>query len=151
MEKFENVERQLDRKDIEAFEEQFGVDLPQDFVDFYLFNNGGNPPFYYVEGEENVFALDGFLSIKYGEFTIDQLMKDYAKQEIFIKNKIPFANDPVGSIFFISTAPADKNSIYILPPDREPAEEDSYLYVCKSFSAFLEGMTNDTEEEEDEE
>jgi len=63
MEKFENVERQLDRKDIEAFEEQFGVDLPQDFVDFYLFNNGGNPPFYYVEGEENVFALDGFLSI----------------------------------------------------------------------------------------
>lgn len=145
MEKYENAEQQLSPKEIEEFEEQFGVDLPRDFVDFYLFNNGGNPPFYYVEGEENVFALDGFLSIKYGEFSIEQLMKDYAKQEISIMNKIPFANDPVGSIFFMSTAPADKNNIYILPPDREPAEKDSYLYVCASFTGFLKGMRHNDE------
>ena len=148
MEKYENVEKQLEPKEIKEFEQELGVDLPQDFVDFYLVNNGGNPPFYYVEGEDNVFALDGFLPIKYGSLTIGRLLKDYEKQGIMIQNKIPFANDPGGNIFFLSTSPADKNSIYILTAENDPSEEDSFLYVCESFTAFLEGLTNEAEEEE---
>ncbi|HMI61570.1 MAG TPA: SMI1/KNR4 family protein [Puia sp.] len=148
MDKYENVEKQLDPKEIKEFEQQLGVDLPQDFVDFYLVNNGGNPPFYYVEGAENVFALDGFLPIKYGSLTIGQLLKDYEKQGITVEDKIPFANDPGGNIFFLSTSPADKNSIYILPAENDPSEEGSYLFVCASFTAFLEGLTNQDEEEE---
>jgi len=148
MERYENVEKQLDKEVIQEFEQQFGVELPPDLTDFYLVNNGGNPPFCYIEGEENVFGLDGFIPIKYGSMTIGQLLKDYQNQGIWIDAKIPFANDPGGNIFFLSTSVADKNSIYILPSENDPSKKDSYLYVCKSFTVFLEGMTNETTGEE---
>jgi hypothetical protein len=80
MEKYENIGKQLGSDVITEFEQQFEVELPLDFIDFYLVNNHGNPPYYYVQGEENVFAIDGFLPIKYGSLTIEQLLKDYGKQ-----------------------------------------------------------------------
>ena len=146
MEKYENVERPLNREAIREFEEWLGIKLPADFIEFYLANNGGNPPFYYVEGEEHVFALDGFFPIKYGSLTIEQLLKDYEKQDIAIKGRIPFASDPGGNVFCLSTSPTEKGSIYILPSESNPSDNDSYQYVCKSFAAFLAGMTNEPEE-----
>lgn len=143
----DSPEQPLDKFAIDEFEISLGMTLPGDFIDFYLTCNGGYPPYNYVAGETYLFAIDGFFPIKYGSLTIEQLLRDYRKQGIFFAHKIPFASDPGGNIFFLSVDPATLHHIYLWESQKAPHDPGSYTYVCRSFSHFIDALTNDDDRE----
>lgn len=147
MEKFEEAEQALTKEDLKTFGEQWGLNLPAEFVELYLQSNGGYPPFDAVEGEEYVYNIDWFLPIKYGKLTIDRLLRDNRDEGIDMKGMLPFAADPYDNMFVISLSPSDYGSVYVFGQEDDPGESSSYRYVCSSFAAFLEGLTNDYQEE----
>ena len=147
MEKFEGSEKALTREEIEAFQEEIGLTLPKEFIEFYLKTNGGYPPFDAIEGVEYVYAIDWFLPIKYGELTIDRVMQDNIKQGVDIQGKVPFAADPADNVFVLSLAPADYGSIYLFGHENDPSEPASYEFICSSFTDFITGLTNEYQDE----
>ena len=147
MEKFEDAEQALTEDELKAFEEEWELNLPKEFIYLYLESNGGYPPFDAVEGEEYVFNIDWFLPIKYGKLTIDRLLKDLRSQGIDMKGMLPFAADPYDNLFVISLSPADYGSVYLFGQEDDPGESSSYRYVCSSFVDFLTGLTNEYQDE----
>ena len=147
MERFEESERGLTIEEVRAFEEEWGITLPKEFVDLYMASNGGYPPFDVVGGEEYIYAIDWFLPIKYGKLTIDMLLRDNRNEGIDMKGMIPFAADPHDNLFVISVAPADYGSVYIFGQKNDPGESSSYSFVCRSFTDFITGLTNEYQDE----
>ena len=133
--------------EIKAFQEEWGLTLPDDFAAFYLKSNGGYPPFDAVEGEEYVFDIDWFMPIKYGEVTIDMILRDNREDGVDMKGMLPFAADEYDNLFVLSLSPADYGKVYVIGQEEDPAGPSSYRYVCGSFGAFLEGLTNDYQDE----
>jgi SMI1 / KNR4 family (SUKH-1) len=151
METYQNTEKKLTQEEILQFENAIGLPLPKEFIDFYLVNNGGYPPYNFVSGDEYLYSIDGFISIKYGQLSIEKLLKDYEGQGVVFKEKIPFASDSAGNIFFLFLDNQKNGEIYLWQSDSKDNSNDSFSYVTDSFKSFLEGMTNDEEEEDDNE
>lgn len=147
MEKFEGSEQGLTVEDLEAFAAEWEITLPGEFTAFYLQNNGGYPPFDAVEGDEYVYAIDWFLPIKYGQLTIDRLLRENSGEGIDLKGMIPFAADPYDNLFVLSVALADYGSIYVFEQENDPGEPSSYRFVCSSFRDFITGFTNEYQDE----
>ena len=101
MDKFNKSENQLSISELKVFEYENGVLLPEDFINHYLVNNGGFPAFNYINGENEIFTIDGFLPIKYGRLSIEKILSDLKKQNILFESKLPFANDSGGNLFFL--------------------------------------------------
>lgn len=84
---FEQTEKQITGFEISEFEKTNEINLPKDFVQFYLSYNGGYPPYEYVKGVKNIFTINGFNSIKYGSLPIEQIIADYKKSGIIFEKK----------------------------------------------------------------
>jgi hypothetical protein len=147
MEKFEGAGQGLTLEDLTAFAAEWEVTLPKEFIEFYLQNNGGYPPFDAVEGDEYVYAIDWFLPIKYGQLTIDRLLRESSGEGIDLKGMIPFAADPYDNLFVLSVASSDYGSIYVFEQENDPGEPSSYCFVCSSFTDFITGFTNEYQDE----
>jgi hypothetical protein len=81
----EQSEKQLTQEELDNFEENFQVSLPDDFRQYYLDYNGGYLPYDYVKGLKNIFTINGFDSIKYGSLPIEQIIADNKKSGITFK------------------------------------------------------------------
>lgn len=147
MEKFEESEQGLSVTDLQAFEAEWGVTLPKEFIQFYLQNNGGYPPFDAVQGDEYLYEIDWFLPIKYGNLTIDRLLRENRGEGIDMKGMIPFAADPHDNMFVLSVGAHDYGSVYLFGQEDDPGESSSYRYVCSSFVDFITGLTNEYQDE----
>jgi len=147
MKRFEESARGLTIEEIQAFEAEWGITLPREFIDLYMVSNGGYPPFDVVEGEEYIYPVDWFLPIKYGKVTIDGLLRENRNEGVDIKGLIPFAADPHDNLFVMSVAPADYGSVYLFKQEDDPGESSSYGLVCKSFTDFITGLTNEYQDE----
>jgi len=134
-------------EEIQAFEAEWGISLPREFIQFYLQSNGGYPPFDAVEGDEYVYNIDWFLPIKYGKLTIDRILRENRNDGIEMKGMIPFAADPHDNMFVLSVMSADYGSVYIFKQENDPGESSSYSLVCKSFTDFITGLTNEYQDE----
>ena len=137
----------MTKDDLKAFEKRWGLTLPKEFIGLYLESNGGYPPFDAVAGEEHVYDIDWFLPIKYGNLPIDKILQDNRDEGIDMKGMIPFAADEHDNLFVLSLSPSDYGNIYVFGQEDGPGEPSSYQYVCGSFAAFLEGLTNDYQDE----
>lgn len=133
---FEQSEKQLTQEELNNFEENFQVSLPDDFRQHYLNYNGGYPPYDYVKGLKNIFTINGFDSIKYGTLPIEQAIADHKKSGITFEKKIPFAYDNGGNVFLIS----EDGAIYIL--ESEFLKDKNYILVSESFTDFLDSFYN---------
>jgi cell wall assembly regulator SMI1 len=147
MEKFEEAEQGLTIEDLQAFAAEWEITLPKEFIELYLQSNGGYPPFDAVEGDEYVYNIDWFLPIKYGELTIDRLLRENRNEGLDMKGMIPFAADSHDNLFVLSVAPADYGSIYLFGREDDPGESSSYSFVCSSFTDFITGLTNEYQDE----
>lgn len=138
----ESLEKQLKESDFIDLEVIIDTKLPCEFINHYLKYNGGYPT--EKEAEENPTPLHGFNSIKYGKLTIEQLIKDYEKQDYFFGKKIPFAFDAGDNHFILSLEDGDTyGKVYFLPHeweiiDGEYVMANDFEFVTNSFTEFLE-------------
>ncbi|WP_316797271.1 SMI1/KNR4 family protein [Pedobacter agri] len=134
---FEQTEKQLTESDLKNFEENFQINLPDDFRIHYLSFNGGYPPYEYVKGIKNIFTINGFNPIKYGSLHMEKIISDYRKSGISFENKVPFAYDSGGNVFLIS----EDGAVHIL--EAEFIENKDYILVSSSFADFINSFYNE--------
>lgn len=125
----EESQKKLSPEELAAFEQQYNVSLPEDFVQFYLNYNGGYLP---ESDEDNPYLLGGFLPIKYGRVPIEEHYKDLTESFPELKGLIPFAYDDGGNLFLLSSKESDFGKVYIWLMD-----ETELDFVSNSFSSFL--------------
>jgi cell wall assembly regulator SMI1 len=141
---FEETEKMLTKEDIAQFENTLKAKLPDDFKNHYLKYNGGYPTFEYVKGAKHIFTINGFMPIKYGTLSIEQTIEDYKKSGLIFNDKIPFAYDNGGNIFFISTNQNNYGAIFI-GESEFLEDENRFYFVNNSFSEFLDSFYNEKE------
>lgn len=125
----EESEKNITLYDIRNFEIANNVTLPDDFIDFYLINNGG----YFPEKEEpNPFLLGGFFSFLHGKLPIEKRYKELLEDWPNLLGLIPFAYDDGGNLFLISTISDSYGEVKIWFTDEN--ELDS---VSVSFLSFI--------------
>lgn len=129
-----------------AFEETYGVILPEDMKAFYRRQNGG----FFLDGRE-YFITDDEYELPLAEFhgiartfhpnilTIDTLLK-WQQMDGFLPNTlVPFCSDQSGDSYFIQTD-GQENKVYYLFHEEydEFLENPEDCLKAESFTDFLE-------------
>lgn len=143
------VEQSLTEEEFRDFENRFNAKIPDSFRDHYMHNNGGLTDEVEMETGKWGLPVNGFLPIKYGTLTIEEIVEYYGN--ISPNNKkfgswrkfefIPFANDPGGNVIFVSLREIDYGSIYIYAEDG-----DSIAIISSSFELFRSRLYTGTGE-----
>lgn len=128
----EEPEAGICMNDFSQVESFAGGCLPPLFKKIYLRNNGGFPKATEVEGDECVFSINGFNSIKHGGLPIEKLMQEYALQDSSLKGCVPFAYDDGGNSFMLSLRKEDTGTVYLLIQ-----AEMQLKRVCSRFEDFV--------------
>ncbi|WP_416467106.1 SMI1/KNR4 family protein [Pseudomonas sp. LFS044] len=131
----EESESAIDIGDFSQIEYLAGGKLPPLFKKIYLKNNGGFPEATEVEGDEYVFSINGFNSIKFGNLPIEKLMQEYASQDSILVGCVPFAYDDGGNSFMLSLKREDAGVVYLWLQDEMRLER-----VCSSFDDFISSL-----------
>jgi hypothetical protein len=134
------------REQIQRFESAFQIKLPQDYVSFLRFTNGGHPscgsftpPNMKQPAAWDVnlfFFLDDDTSAVTGLWC-----RTRAWQDCVTPNEIPIANDPCGDVIVLSydeDVPSVKLYVH---------EGQYYLNVANSFSDFIDMLRCPEEED----
>ncbi|NBL66087.1 hypothetical protein GV828_12850 [Flavobacterium sp. NST-5] len=122
--KINNSEIAIDSEDIQSFENEYDILIPNNLKQLYLKYNGGEMEF--LDSRTYDFA-----SIKHGELTIEGLLNDLKVHENIIpQNYVPFAITGVGHIITINI---DDSKIYLFRYDE--LEPD---LISNSLEEFLE-------------
>jgi cell wall assembly regulator SMI1 len=128
--KFTNSNQQLTLDELKAFEEQFNINLPNDYKKIVLEYNGGYPEKEYFHG-----AGIYFTPMKYGEYTTEttiELINDILPNGFF-----PFA-DYCGVVICLSLEDDDNfGKVYYFYEDGEIEE------VAESLDAFMSELSDD--------
>jgi len=143
----------LTQKDINAFEQQHGVSLPQAYRTFLLSTNGGRPqPAYYdVPGwrfkTTKVSAFNGILPGAYNDLTDNIKMLKGRVPEGFI----PIGSDPGGNEALLCTSGDTRGKVYFWDHENEPPGDAERLedypnihVVAENFDSFLSSLKDCT-------
>ena len=128
-----NNEIKIKQKDIQEFEEEYNVKVPEDFASFLLVTNGGytkqflcTPDFEEVDNEGNAFMQSANPDQFY---SLEEIKEEYLMNEddpVFESKYIPIAltgsgsyilldaRDNVGEIYFANHELYDDNDMYII-------------------------------------
>lgn len=148
----EDTHQQLTPTQIQEFETEFNLKLPEDYKEFILQYNGGYPLENVFENEqEDEFDINSFFSIR-NDFDVDSegvmsskyIIDTHQIIEQNIPNHLyPFGNTPGNQTYCISLAKYDYGSIYIYYLDGRKPEQ---TYVTFSFLNFIQNLKEDTED-----
>ena len=125
----------IDLGDFAELERLAGGRLPQSFKKFYLKNNGGYVENKRLYGDEFVYSIHGFDSIKFGEPPIETSYADFLENDESFSGLIPFAFDEGGNSYMLSVRPADYGVVYLWLQDGEELRK-----VFNSFDDFEKGL-----------
>ncbi|WP_449432092.1 SMI1/KNR4 family protein [Pseudomonas putida] len=131
-----NCETPISQEEFDEFTQTIGTTPTREFMEFYLSNNGGT-----IEetiNESNPFLLNSFLSIKYGEATIEDTYEQLTETNDFNPNLVPFAYDDCGNLFVLSTYKDSFGEVHLWLQ-----QENELILVSKTFMGFLQELTND--------
>ncbi|MCH2229209.1 MAG: SMI1/KNR4 family protein [Crocinitomicaceae bacterium] len=134
-----DFERRINDRELRKFEEDHG-ELPQEFKQFMLRNNGGYPNRTKHVTDTEVVYLQRIFSIKHGALTIEHIIDVFSDPEFPLpEGTIPFGIDPTGNLFMFKG-----NSVCIyFQNDNNPA-----LYkLSDSFNSFMETLQDEVDEE----
>lgn len=126
----QNCEKPINNHEFDEFATAIGSTPPEHFRSFYMDNNGGTLDD--SNTGSNIFLLNSFLSIKYGEATIESTYKQLINGEPNLVKLIPFAYDDCGNLFVISTREKDYGKIYLWLTDEKELD-----LLSNSFEIFL--------------
>ena len=127
---FENTKEAITLEDLNKFESEYKVLLPESYKIHLLKYNGGFPVLEMYFGKFNI-PIDSFLPLKYGAQTIEKAIKSL--ENVLNKGEIPFARTTSGTIF-MSLREENYGFIYVAYSDWEPN------LITNSFEDFMKGM-----------
>ena len=138
-----NAKTPATSESISDFERKIGSKLPDDYKNFLLKYNGGQPcpnSFKFISNKDDGSSVDKFLSL--GKEKYSNLLKYYNIYKDRIPSGfIPIAHDAGGNLILMG-ANSDNNKIYFWEHEMEVDEGDipdmSNVYlISQSFSAFI--------------
>ncbi|QKZ03788.1 SMI1/KNR4 family protein [Pseudomonas eucalypticola] len=132
---FEDSELPINLGDFSHIESLAGGALPSSFKKFYLLRNGGYLESKELYGDECVYDIHGFESLKHGDLPIEQLYQDLVESYEFLAGLVPFAFDQGGNNYLVSLRAEDYGKIYIWLHDEEELKP-----VFDSFEFFEKGL-----------
>lgn len=123
-------EQPISKSDFLEFTQSINAHPTSEFMNFYLTNNGG-----FIDDKqhsESELLINSFLSIKYGEATIENVYKQLVKSTPSLAGLIPFAYDDCGNLFLLSTNNDDNRRVYLWLPS-----ESEKFPISDTFNSFL--------------
>lgn len=132
--------------ELAAFEEAYGVVLPEDMKAFYRRRNGGafkTGKKYVLGDDEDILCLKAFHSIArtFAEYLlpIDTLLKWQQEDEFLPRTLVPFCSDAGGDFYYIQADGKGENVYYIFhEDDDEFVDHPEDCLQARSFTDFLE-------------
>jgi len=136
---FKYSEQKLTKEEIQQFENEFQIKLPNELKELLLKYNGG-----VLNNEMKDYAFGLLFPINYGVNTMNDVIDTLQITEQHIPREyIPFADDQGGNIFTISTKIEDYGNIYYWEMDvGEPRKN----FVANSLEEFFTGKSEGKEE-----
>ncbi|WP_304290675.1 SMI1/KNR4 family protein [Capnocytophaga leadbetteri] len=126
--------------DISSFEKGIHYNLPNDFICFYLKQNGGYPTFnnIYVEEIDSVVKVKIFYSFLYRNFsgwTIESLYTFFVEEKSFLPSHFfPFASDMGDNLFCVNLKTQE---VILVLLDIGEFDEEEVIHISSSFDEFL--------------
>ncbi|GKQ48667.1 SMI1/KNR4 family protein [Pseudomonas syringae pv. theae] len=121
--------------DFAELERLVGGKLPQSFKKFYLKNNGGYIDNKRLYGDEYVYSIHGFESIKEGNPGVEVSYLDFVENDKLFLGLVPFAFDEGGNSYLLSVRPDDYGFIYLWLQ-----EDDELKKIFDDFESFEKGL-----------
>ena len=144
MPKLADTEKQLTDEEFSTFERLFRRQLPLSFKTHYVSDNGGAPYEEDVEAGKWGLPVHGFVPIKYGRLTIEELIERIGR--IDPKDNrfgswakffyVPFAHDAGANIIFLSLKDSDYGSVYWTDTVSHAPDGGSIYMISSSFDEF---------------
>lgn len=128
-------------RDIKQFEQECGVELPKQYVDFLLEYNGGYPheSSFKISDNEGESLVNKF----YG---IGDMKSNLGKVFEILEGEIPedfvsIANDPGGNEILLGVNGEYQERVFFWAHDIEPEEEMGNMFILSdSFREFFNGL-----------
>lgn len=130
--KFELTKKNITLLELENFQNEIGVLLPESYKKHILKYNGGFPSDNLIITEEDEYIIDLFYSIKYGNNNIEKLIE--VLKDNLPTNYFPFAESSGGNPFCIDLS---SEKIYYCPMDMGEVIPE---FVADSFQDLLDGL-----------
>jgi len=139
-----DTEKPLTEEEFAAFERLFPREIPLSFKRHYMVDNGGAPSEEDVEAGKWGLPVHGFVPIKYGRLTIEELVERIGtidpgddKSGSWAKfSYVPFAHDAGANIIFLSLKDSDYGSVYITNTVSHAPAGGSIHMISSSFEEF---------------
>jgi len=139
-----DTEKRLTDEEFSSFERLFLRQLPLSFKTHYMSDNGGAPSEEDVEAGKWGLPVHGFIPIKYGRPTIEELVEcigmidsEDDKFGSWAKfSYVPFAHDAGANIIFLSLKESDYGSVYITNTLSHAPDGGIIYMISRSFEEF---------------
>jgi len=102
--------------------------------------NGGFPNANWSEGEEINYPFGNFLSIKYGDDTIEKKIMEFKNLQFDFGSKIIFARKETLFSYYIDVSSENYGQIFVRCLKKRDIKNGTWEYHCASFSDFLNGL-----------
>lgn len=142
---FEFSFKPLVSQDIEAFENQHGVNFPENYKKFLLLNNGGKPVKRRFKTADGTITSSVMLFLPISnetETNLESFYEKYCTNKIVPSNLIPIGVDPADSLICLTISEQDK--VYFC--DMDYFEEDNELkdehvkLISENFTFFVNNL-----------
>ena len=139
-----DTEKPLTDEDFSTFERLFPRRLPLSFKTHYMSDNGGAPYEEDVEAGKWGLPVHGFVPIKYGRLTIEELIERIGRIDSeddkfgsWAKfSYVPFAHDAGANIIFLSLKGSDYGSVYWTNSVSHAPDGGRIHMISSSFEEF---------------
>jgi len=142
---FEFTFKPLVSQDIEAFENAYGVNIPENYKKFLLLHNGGKPVKRRFKTADGTITSSVMLFLPLSKETdanLERFYEKYCTNKIVPPDLIPIGVDPAESLICLSISEQDK--VYFC--DMDYFEEDNELkddyvkLISENFTIFLNNL-----------
>lgn len=138
--------KHLDEESLLALEHKLAITLPEDYRDFILHYNGGQPKFCVfsykgVDGFESQSVINWFHAIYDGEENdFESIYLFYSENGRIPPGFVPIASDPGGNMICISISENDRGMVYFWDHELELSYSGTknLALLSNSFSGFLD-------------
>ena len=145
----EGSARRIARRGIEKEELKHGFQVPDEYKEFLLQQNGGHPKrccFRFGKGTYMDSMISNFLAIGGpGYMNLAHFVEVYSDR--LPSHVIPIADDPGGNLIVMSCEGKTRGAVYFW--DHEKTGKQSIRRLAGSFEEFLSMLSEETEDEED--
>ena len=135
----------LNPGDIDRIENRLGFNLPREYREFLLRNNGGKPISDAVKHEGEYFDYVAcFYGVRFNTYSDDLFRNLEEYRDYILPHYLPIGDSPGGDVYCLSLKDSDSGAVYYW--DHEMANyggepwEDNMIRLAGSLTEFLAGL-----------